>query len=837
MSNASTASPLWRLCAAAFLFAASLLPDAALAANLPPIANNDSATTAEDTAVAINVLANDSDPNGDVIRIAINTPIVTPPQYGVAVRTSDSVITYTPAANFFGSDSFRYRIADGSLVASAMVTITVTAVNDPPIARDDNATTPKNTPIDIVVTANDSDPEGAAPTLISSPVVVAPTRGSAIRFSASTIRYTPNANQWGSDRFQYEIGDGSGARSRAWVNITITDVNRPPIANTDFASTRVVQPVEINVVANDTDQDGDPLSLTSTAIVVQPLNGTTTRLSATNIRYQPRPNWYGSDSFQYEIEDGRGGRARGLVNVVVISDNYPPVARDDSAFINRNTPVVIDVLANDSDPDGNPLRLVTPNPFATQPIMGTASPASSHSINYTPFTGLSGTDTFRYLVTDGTSISSATVTVIVNSVNLVPVAVVDRVVVEAQRPIVIDVLANDYDPDFDPFWLDHDQPFTNLPAGGTVTRLSDREVRYQSRPGFTGDDYFVYRITDSPGQVAHGTVFVYVESTAPVASSIAADTISRGAVSRLTVSGGNLQNAEVDIAKELFVKGQPPRSYPGVKLVSAATDGSSLIVDVDAIDPAVEGFFNLSIETPAGRTAIAFRVLAEALTVDLYSPSEAVAGNVHLFHLVGAGLAGASVDPLGEGIRVLELDNSNDHHLVGLLYVASDAPPGDQEIRVGTGSGSTLLPLRLVVDAGEATLPIAELRLPGRPSGGAAPAFYLQQPQPMADRPMESDDAKALEAEAAVGCEIGGYQVRHSHSSRLAALAEALEARSLPEESPATLEVETWLDLRFRYWICNGRMSDVTACFAGGSSWTVPQEGGQSSSFNACGGW
>lgn len=826
---------LWKLFGAIVLLA-MLLP-ATARANQAPVANNDSATTAEDTAVAINVLANDSDPNGNVIRIAINTPILQPPQYGVAVRTSDSIVTYTPAANFFGADSFRYRITDGSLVASAIVTVTVTAVNDPPIAVNDTVSLAANTSIDIVVTANDSDPEGATPTLISSPVLVAPTRGTAARISGSTIRYTPNANQSGSDTFQYEIGDGSGARARAWVNLTIIGgVNRAPIANHDTASTLEDVPVDINVLANDSDPDGDPIALTASPFRSLPLYGNAIRLSATTIRYTPNANRNGDDTLQYEISDGRGGFARAWLAITVTPVNDPPVARDDSASVNRNTAVLINVLANDSDPDGDPLRLAEPT-ITIQPRNGIASLAGVSSISYKPNYGYSGTDTFRYMITDGTFVASANVMVTVSSFNYPPVAVNDpSLVAESQVFTDFDVLYNDYDTDHDPFALSP-QPFLTLPTNGTVTRQSDREVRYRSRAGFVGVDSFTYEIRDGLGRTSSASVQVYVYSITPVASSIEADTISRGAVSRLTVSGENLQGGDVDIATELFVKGQPPRVYPAVKLISVAADGRSLVVDVDATDPAVEGFYNLMIETPEGRTAIAFRVLADALTVDLYTPSEAVAGNVHLLHLVGAGLAGAVVEPLGKGIRVLELDNSDDHHLVGLLYAAADAPPGDQEIRVGTGSESFLLPLRLVNDASEALLPISELRLPGRP------AFYLQElkllasAESLTDRRSANEIAEARAAEEAASCEAGGYQVRHAHSSRLPALADALETGSLPEESPASLEVETWLDLRFRYWSCSGRLSDVTVCFAGGSSWVVPQDGGQSSSFDACGDW
>ena len=122
-----------------------------------PVAVNDAVTTAEDTAVSVAVLANDTDLDGDSVTVTA----VSAPAHGTAAVNADGTITYTPAANYNGADSFSYTIGDGNGgTATATVSVTVTAANDAPVAADDTATTAEDTPVTIAVLANDTDPDG-----------------------------------------------------------------------------------------------------------------------------------------------------------------------------------------------------------------------------------------------------------------------------------------------------------------------------------------------------------------------------------------------------------------------------------------------------------------------------------------------------------------------------------------------------------------------------------------------------------------------------------------------------------------------------------------------------
>jgi hypothetical protein len=183
-------------------------------ANRAPTAVSDSATTAEDTAKTIAVLANDTDPDGDrptVLSVAA-------PAHGTARLNTDGTITYTPAGDYFGADSFQYTIADqAGVTATATVSVTVTAVNDPPVASDDAADVAISTAAVLRVMSNDRDVDSAT---LSIATVAHPAHGSVVVNSDKTMTYTPATNYTGSDTFTYSLSDGTAssiARVNLWV--------------------------------------------------------------------------------------------------------------------------------------------------------------------------------------------------------------------------------------------------------------------------------------------------------------------------------------------------------------------------------------------------------------------------------------------------------------------------------------------------------------------------------------------------------------------------------------------------------------------------------------------
>ena len=185
-----------------------------------------------------------------------------------------------------------------------------------------------------------------------------------------------------------------------------------------------ISPITINVLANDSDPDGDTLSVTTTST---PSSGTATINADNTITYSPNQNFVGTDSFTYTVSDGNGGSDTATVTISINAVNDPPIAADDSAQTQVNTPVTVDVLANDSDPDGDTILLDSFNATSqfngvvTRDDNGTLQDQSDDKLVYTPPQDAYGTDTFRYTISDGNvGTSTATVTVTIPQPPLVP---------------------------------------------------------------------------------------------------------------------------------------------------------------------------------------------------------------------------------------------------------------------------------------------------------------------------------------------------------------------------------------------------------------------------------
>jgi len=234
-----------------------LIPDSVLYHNRLPIANDDSATTDEDTPVTIDVLANDSDADGDVLTVSSFTD----PANGAVVDNGDGTVTYTPDPDYNGTDSFEYTVDDGNYGTDmATVTITVDPVNDPPVANDDSATTDEDTPVTIDMLdmlANDSDIDGDVLTVLS---FTDPANGAVVDNGDGTVTYTPDPDYNGTDSFEYTVDDGNGGMDTANVVITVNPVNDSPVADPNGPYSGVIGvPLAFNG-SNSYDSDGTIVS-------------------------------------------------------------------------------------------------------------------------------------------------------------------------------------------------------------------------------------------------------------------------------------------------------------------------------------------------------------------------------------------------------------------------------------------------------------------------------------------------------------------------------------------------------------------------------------------------
>jgi len=290
----------------------SKLVEVATCSNNAPLANDDEATTTTGTPVTINVLGNDGDPDGDTVSVSS----VGAAAHGTTHDNGDGTVTYTPSSGYAGSDGFDYTVSDGRGGSDAgHVAVTVTgAANRPPVANDDSATTVESEPVTIDVLGNDTDPDNDS---LFVSAVSAPAHGTAVDNGDGTITYSPNAGYVGADGFTYTASDGRGGTDTASVAITVTQApNRDPNAVDDNVSTAKGVAVRVNVVANDSDPDGNNLFVSAAA---DPPHGSTVNNGDGTVTYTPDTGFTGTDSFSYTITDGHGGSDSATVTVTVVA--------------------------------------------------------------------------------------------------------------------------------------------------------------------------------------------------------------------------------------------------------------------------------------------------------------------------------------------------------------------------------------------------------------------------------------------------------------------------------------------------------------------------------------
>ncbi|MEW5928318.1 MAG: Ig-like domain-containing protein [Gemmatimonadota bacterium] len=483
-----------------------------------PTATDDAYTTAEDTPLSVaapGVLANDTDPQGD----PLTASLVSGPAQGTLTLNANGSFTYTPAANFSGQATFTYKANDGRRDSNtATVTITVTPVNDAPVAVNDAYSTPEDTPLSVAapgVLANDTDPDGDPLTAV---LVTGPASGTLTLDANGSLSYTPNAGFSGTDQFTYKANDGTVDSNVATATITVDDVNDAPTAVNDAYSTDEDTQLNVaapGVLANDTDPEGNPLTA---VLVTGPAHGTLTLNADGSFTYTPAANYSGLDSLTYKANDGTSDSNTAKVTITVNAVNDAPTAVDDAYSTDEDVALNVaapGVLANDTDPEGNPLTAV----LVTGPAHGTLTLNADGSFTYTPAANYNGPDQFTYKANDGTADSNvATVSITVSGVAEAPVAVDDAYSTDEDTALNVaapGVLANDTDPEGDPLTA----VLVTGPASGTLALDADGSFTYTPAAGFSGQATFTYKANDGAldSNVATVTITVAAVNDAPTA--------------------------------------------------------------------------------------------------------------------------------------------------------------------------------------------------------------------------------------------------------------------------------------------------------------------------------
>jgi cysteine-rich repeat protein len=444
--------------------------------NRPPVLDSFELTTPEDLPVMVTLAP--SDPDGDVVTIALRDQ----PANGTLAITNFT-ITYTPDADYHGTDLFTLVVSDGTDEVVAAVGVTVTPVNDPPVGGPDVIAAIEDTPRVVshaALLANDTDVDGdpLAITAVSDPV------NGGVAIAGTDVIFTPDPDFVGTGSFVYTLSDGAASVDVA-VTVEVGGVNDPPVAGDDTATTEEDTPITLtSLLANDTDVDGQTLEIVAVANAV---NGTATLVDATTVLFTPDPDFFGIATFDYTVSDGVDSDV-GLVTITVTPVNDAPIAVDDTAATDEDTAVELaDLVANDIDVDGPALAVVA----VGNEVNGTATLAGG-VVTFTPDPDFHGIATFEYTVSDGDLTDVGLVTVTVAPVNDPPIAVDDSGTTPEDTAIVFDdLVAND---------IDVDSPILTVvavanPVNGSV-ELNGGSPRFTPAPDFNGTATFEYTVSD-----------------------------------------------------------------------------------------------------------------------------------------------------------------------------------------------------------------------------------------------------------------------------------------------------------------------------------------------------
>jgi RHS repeat-associated protein len=518
--------------------------------NNPPVAVDDSIVVhgLKPINTPTDLLGNDSDPDGDAISF---DRVLDYPQHGnLYIPNGNAPQGYTPNSGYTGPDSFTYRIQDARGAYSNVATVTLDVRNSAPTPGADSYTihgfTSFGTPNTLM--ANDSDPDGDD--ISFDRVLTYPSHGNLYIPSGNIPQgYTPFASYTGSDSFTYRICDNLGLCADTTVTLDVRN-NAPTPGNDSFTIHGFTRFGESDLLANDTDSDGDAIFFDR--ILDYPAHGNLYIPSGIPPQgYTPNSGYTGPDSFTYRICDNLG--LCGSATVTLDVRNNPPTARGDSFTIHGFTRFgESDLLANDSDSDGDAISF---DRIVDYPAHGNLYiPSGIPPQGYTPNLGYTGPDSFTYRICDNLGLC-ATATVSLDVRNNAPTAGADEFTIRGfTRFSADDLLANDSDSDGDQISFDR---IVDYPAHGNLYIPSGIPPQgYTPNSGFAGTDSFTYRICDNLGKCTDGTVTLNVvgdgEDDGPC------DHCDGAVGSPINVSNGNMYLQQSDF--------QLPSVGPGLSL-------------------------------------------------------------------------------------------------------------------------------------------------------------------------------------------------------------------------------------------------------------------------------
>lgn len=472
-----------------------------------PIAVDDSFVLDQGATLSMSapgVLQNDNDAEDDTLAAIIDTDVM----HGLLTLNSDGSFTYTHDGSDTLADGFVYEVSDGNGgTDTASVSFTIGPLNRDPIANDDEYEVDEGATLSINppgVLENDVDADGDALTVT---LLTDTSFGTLALLPDGSFDYTHDGSESPSDNFTYEVADGHGGTDTATARFTINLLNSDPVANDDaYAVDEGAKLISTTgVLENDTDDDGDPLTVTLLSDVSQ---GVLALDPSGNFVYTHDGSETSSDSFTYQVSDGNGSTATATVSITIRPINDPPIAVDDELIVDEGDVRVVSapgLLVNDSDAEGDVLAISLVN----GPANGTVDLGTDGTVTYTHDGSETNSDSFTYQVSDGNATALATVNVIITPVNDAPLAFPDAFTVDQGGTLEIatpGVLGNDTDVENDPLSVSLDDG----PVNGQVTLNPDGSLTYIHDDSKTLTDSFTYEVADQLGASDTATVTITV---------------------------------------------------------------------------------------------------------------------------------------------------------------------------------------------------------------------------------------------------------------------------------------------------------------------------------------
>ena len=348
-----------------------------------PVAMDQTFATMKNVPVPTPLLATDVE--GD----ALTYVIVVPPAHGTLSGTVPA-LTYTPEADWNGTDSFVYTAGDGTETSPpATVTLSVSATNTAPVAVARTVAATEDTPAALTLAGTDT--EGNALTF----AIVAPPLHGSLSGTLPNITYTPEPDWNGADEFTFSVNDGTEDSLPGLVAVSVTPVNDVPAAVAQSITT--AEDLAASLIPAGSDIDGDDLTF---AVTVPPAHGTLSG-AGSGLVYTPDPDWNGADSFSFTAGDGIAVSVPAVVSLTVTAVNDAPAATAVNAATEVGIPVALTLTGSDAEGDS-----LTWN-IASAPAHGILS-GSGAAWTYTPDPAWAGTDEFTFTVSDGSDFSPAT---------------------------------------------------------------------------------------------------------------------------------------------------------------------------------------------------------------------------------------------------------------------------------------------------------------------------------------------------------------------------------------------------------------------------------------------